>query len=82
MESKGHLHKRSLQNCSNKKARELLWGLHLHPKSESAVSINLKKIHVSQVAISKALIQGKAKSEPKREKQKGKRDIQGFKKMS
>lgn len=61
MESRGHLHKCSLQNCSNTEARKLLGALHLHPKSESAVSINLKKIHVSKLPSQKLLSRGKQK---------------------
>lgn len=61
MESRGHLHKCSLQNCSNIEARELLWALHLHSKSESVGSINRKKIHVSKLPSQKLLSRGKQK---------------------
>lgn len=59
-------------------ARGLLWALHLHPKSESGGKCKSEENPRVRVAISKALIQGKSKSEPERKKQKGKRDIQGF----
>lgn len=78
MGSRGHVNKYSWQSCSNTEARELLWALHLHSKAESVGKYKSEENLRVQVAISKALIRGKSKSEPERKKQKGKRDIQGF----